>query len=415
MKIKSKSIEMVDVHSIVENPKNANRHSIEQIKRLEKLIEFQGFRNPLIVSKRTGFLVVGHGRLDAAKNLGMEKVPVIFQDFENEAQEYAYLVSDNEIARWSELDKQSVFDELENLQLEDIELLGIEDFSIPEVEIIEPQSDEDSIPEVTNHVTKKGDVWLLGNHRVMCGDSTMIDDFEKLMNGKKADMLFTDPPYGDGHAAMEVTNIQKQAEYRKKGIAFNASQKIKNDDDLEIMDEVAKNVSMFLKPETPKLVFFKWKKWEEVKEKWSVFGEPSSCCVWDRDEMAAAVFIFNPCHEFAFFWGSLAKKQNTSNLSNVWRCKKEKENRELHPTVKPVEICQNAIDAACVQNGLVIDPFGGSGSTLIACQNTGRTAHLMELDEKYCDVIVERFQKYTGKKAVLESSKKTFDELKGEK
>jgi len=127
--IKSKSIEMVDINSIIPNPKNANRHSVEQIKRLEKLITYQGFRNPLIVSKRTGFLIVGHGRLEAATNLGLTELPVIMQDFKDEAQEYSYLISDNEIAKWSELDKQAVHIELENLDIE-LDLLGIEDFTI---------------------------------------------------------------------------------------------------------------------------------------------------------------------------------------------------------------------------------------------------------------------------------------------
>jgi len=131
--IKSESITLVDIDSIIPNPKNANRHSIEQIKRLEKLITYQGFRNPLIVSNRTGFLIVGHGRLTAAQNLGIEKLPVIYQDFQDEAQEYAYLISDNEIARWAELDKQAVHIELENLDIE-LDLLGIEDFTIEKEE-----------------------------------------------------------------------------------------------------------------------------------------------------------------------------------------------------------------------------------------------------------------------------------------
>jgi ParB-like chromosome segregation protein Spo0J len=145
MDIKSKSIEMVDVDSIVPNPKNANRHSIEQLERLEKLIKFQGFRNPLIVSNRTGFLVVGHGRLEAAKNLGMKQLPVIKEDFESEAQEYAYLISDNEIARWAELDRQSVYDNLEVLDL-DIELLGIEDNL--EIKHLEPEDLSDKNKEI---------------------------------------------------------------------------------------------------------------------------------------------------------------------------------------------------------------------------------------------------------------------------
>jgi len=137
MKIKSEKIELVDVESIVPNPKNANQHSAEQIERLCKLIKYQGFRNPLIVSNRTGFLVVGHGRLEAAKKLGIKKLPVIKQDFENEAQEYAYLISDNEIARWAELDKEQVLNDLKEIELDDIELLGLEDFEIPEVDEVD--------------------------------------------------------------------------------------------------------------------------------------------------------------------------------------------------------------------------------------------------------------------------------------
>ena len=124
--IKSESITLVDIDSIIPNPKNANIHSIEQIKRLEKLITYQGFRNPLIVSNRTGFLIVGHGRLEAAINLGLEKLPVIYQDFKDEAQEYSYLISDNEIARWSELDKQAIFDLKDEIQFDDMEMLGLE-------------------------------------------------------------------------------------------------------------------------------------------------------------------------------------------------------------------------------------------------------------------------------------------------
>ena len=146
MEIKSKKIEMVETSKIVPNPKNANKHTTEQIQRLVKLIEYQGFRNPLIVSNRTGFLAVGHGRLEAAKIIGMEKVPVIYQDFENEAQEYAYLISDNEIARWAELDKELVIEELQKIELEDIELLGCEDNL--EIKTLEPEDLSDKNKEI---------------------------------------------------------------------------------------------------------------------------------------------------------------------------------------------------------------------------------------------------------------------------
>ena len=187
---------MVPIDQLVENPKNANIHSEEQIQRLAKIIDFQGFRVPLTVSNRSGFVMAGHGRIEAAKRLGMAELPVIFQDFDNEAQEYAYLVSDNEIARWAKLDVDKFGLDIQDFEI-DIELLGIEDYEAVEIEVLEPQCDEDDVPELKEDpVTKRGDVWLLGDHRLLCGDSTMIDDVEKLMNGEKADMVFTDPPYG---------------------------------------------------------------------------------------------------------------------------------------------------------------------------------------------------------------------------
>lgn len=159
MDIKSEKIEFLDIDKIIENPRNANRHSIEQIERLEKLIKYQGFRNPLIISKRTGFLIAGHGRLIASKNLGMKQVPVIYQDFENEAQEFAYLISDNEIARWAELDKQSLYDSLEEIKIPSIELLGIENFNIDEIKLDQPEIEGDI--EFTKEIDEKNDYIVL--------------------------------------------------------------------------------------------------------------------------------------------------------------------------------------------------------------------------------------------------------------
>jgi DNA modification methylase len=409
------NVEYVNIDALVPHPKNCHDHSDDQIDRLCSIIKYQSFRNPVTVQKGTNLIVCGHGRTIAAKKLGMEKVPVIYQEFESDAQLYAHLVADNAIGKdtWASLDLGKINMDILDLGPDlDIEMLGLKDFEVEPLDRLDPQTDEDAVPEVEHAITRRGDVWLLGNHRVMCGDSTMIDDVERLMNGEKADMVFTDPPYSDGHAAMGVNNIQKQKEIRAKGGSFDASLKIKNDDNLDIMPEVAANLDIISKPKAPKIVFFKWKKWEEIKEHWGVFGEPSSCCVWDRAEMAAATFIFNPCHEFAFFWGSLAAKKNTSAMSNVWRCKKERENKTLHPTVKPIEICENAIDGACEKRGLVADAFLGSGSTLIACEKTNRKCYGMELDEKYCDVIVKRWEEYTGSKATLESSGQTYLELK---
>lgn len=160
--IRSREIKMVSVDEIIPNPKNANKHSTEQIERLEKLIEYQGFRNPCIVSNRTGFLVVGHGRLMAAKNLGMKEIPVIFQDFKDEAQEYTYLVSDNEIARWAELDKESLYDSLGEIEIPSLDLLGIEDFNMDDLDLGEPEADPiDGDMDFSKEIGEKNDYVVL--------------------------------------------------------------------------------------------------------------------------------------------------------------------------------------------------------------------------------------------------------------
>ena len=177
MEIRSQSIELVSVNQLIPHPKNMNKHSEEQIMRLCKIIEYQGWRNPLIVQKGTNLIVAGHGRLLAAKHLNMEEVPVTYQEFESEEQLYACIVSDNAIASWAELDLGMINMEIENLGPDlDIDVLGIKDFVIEPLEKYDSEN-EDDVPELKEDpITKRGDVWILGNHRVMCGDSTMIDD-----------------------------------------------------------------------------------------------------------------------------------------------------------------------------------------------------------------------------------------------
>ena len=198
MEIKATDIIQVKVSELIPYEKNMNKHTPEQIDRLIKLIEYQGFRDALIVQKGTNIIAAGHGRWEAAKKMGLEKVPVTYQEFESEAQFYAFVVSHNAIAKdsWASLDLSAVNTEMLDLGPDfDISLLGIKDFVIEPIEKFEAQSDEDEVPEVVHPITRRGDIWLLGNHRLMCGDSTLIDDVEKLMNGEKADMVFTDPPY----------------------------------------------------------------------------------------------------------------------------------------------------------------------------------------------------------------------------
>ena len=414
--------ELVSVSKLVPNPKNANKHSPEQIERLAKIIDFQGQRSPIVVSKRSGFITKGHGRLMAMQKLGWENVAVDYQDYLSEAQEYADVIADNEIARWAELDKEMLNLEIKNLDI-DLDLLGILDFKIePLVEVLDPQTDEDEVPEVIHPITRRGDIWLLGNHRLCCGDSTMIDDVEKLMNGEKADMVFTDPPYG-----ISVKN--------KIG-------EIKNDDSLDVFRDCMPNLYSSLIENAHAYV---WCSSTLIPESGMIFKEyfelkniiPSL-----NTNLTTSIpkYHFRHNYEPCLFGAKGERSLGSSDRISVsdatkkdkrytgdgvlsvypaliveLKCSEPNNGSRLHPTMKKVDTICFYIDVSSSENQLILDLFLGSGSTLIACEKTNRKCFGMELDEKYCDVIINRWQNYTGKKATLELTGQTYEELKVER
>lgn len=400
--IQSKDIKIVDIDSLVFNPKNNNHHPKEQIERLAKLIQFQGFRNPVVVSNRTGFVVAGHGRVMAARQIGLKEVPVMYQDFDNEAQEYAYLTSDNAIASWAELDLSAVNTEMLDLGPDfDIDLLGIKDFVIEPIEKFEPQADEDDVPEVVHPITRRGDIWLLGNHRLMCGDSTMIDDVEKLMNGEKADMVFTDPPYGVDY----------------QGGAFSKRKKLDNDHKgTSIYAQVIPILCLNSKDKAPFYIWHAAGYADMASDLWDNDLEIRSQIIWNKNQaqFGALSAQYKQKHEPCFY---CYKKGNSpwwygpTNEVTVWDVDREKKN-EFHPTQKPIGLIERALKNSSIEKNIILDLFGGSGSTIIGSEKLIRTCFTMELDEKYCDVIINRWQNYTGKKATLESTGQTYEELK---
>ena len=395
MEIKSTNIELVSVDQLVPYEKNMNQHTDEQIDRLIKLIEYQGFRDPIIAQKGTNRVAAGHGRLVAAKKMGLEKVPVTYQEFESEDQFYAFVVSHNAIAKdsWASLDLSMVNAELENLGPIDIDLLGLKDFVVEPIEKLDPGCDEDEVPEVEHAITRRGDVWLLGEHRVMCGDSTMIDDVDKLMNGKKADAVYTDPPYG----------INLNTDNSKMHQGGNTYKKVANDDEdfdprfmLEYFNEC-------------KEVFL----WGfNYFANYLPSGTSHSFIVWDKSIKGQDGIMTS---DFELCWS----KNKHSNLiyRKFWKGYRANENGEkrVHPTQKPIEMFEWFAGKWLENCNLVSDLFLGSGSTLIACEKTNRKCYGMELDEHYCDVIVKRWEKYTGKTATLESTGQTYQELENER
>ena len=402
--------ELVSTHKLVGHPKNPNKHPDNQIDRLAKIIDYQGQRSPVVVCRDTGFIIVGHGRLEAMKKLGWDKVAVNYQTFKDDAQRYAHMTADNAIADWAALDLSQINTDMLDLGQElDLELLGIEDFVLEPIEKLDPGLvDEDDVPEVSDPITKRGDVWLLGDHRVMCGDSTMIDDVEKLMAGEKADMVFTDPPY---NVASDSKNYAKD-----KSKAMNDLANAEWDKDFDVIPPLVNAINSSKDSAT----YYVWTSQFLIQDIWNTLGEYcnfTSYIVWNKPNPMPSLSKRHPT------WNSELCAYGTRGTKRIVNFPKEghftsvrtvtKKSDGSHPTQKPLELIEPLIEFSSGVSQLVIDLFLGSGSTLIACQKTNRKCFGMELDEHYCDVIVNRWQNYTGKKAVLESNGKTYDELKG--
>lgn len=378
--------QLVPVKELKSHPKNRNEHPEDQIKRLAEILKYQGWRYPVKVSKLSGFVTAGHGRIEAAKLNGWKEVPVNFQDYESDEQEYADVQADNAIASWSELDLSAINSDLADLGPDfNIDLLGLKDFVLEPAEKLEPQCDEDEIPEFVEPLTKRGDIYQLGRHRLMCGDSTSIDDVEKLMAGEKADMVFTDPPYG----------VAYQSNMRTKSEKFDV---IEN-------DETFLTEWVNCLPTVSEGWVFVWTTWKVVR-KWIDICEPigklSNVIVWDKGGggIGDLEHTFATDYEIALVYNRGASITG-KRLGSVWSIGKDRAIEYVHPTQKPVELGVTALENCTRRNDRILDLFGGSGSTLIAAEKTQRRSFLMEMDPKYCDVIVARWEKFTGKKAEL--------------
>lgn len=400
MKIKCLYDALVPISELKLNPDNRNFHPKEQIERLAKILKYQGWRYPVKVSNLSGMVSSGHGRVESAILNGWDKVPVNYQDYDDSEQEYADSIADNAIASWSELNLSNIQMDVKGLSTTfNVEYLGMKDLSIIDPNKIDPQCDEDEVPDHVEPKTKLGDIYQLGNHRLMCGDSTCIDAVEKLMNGEKADMVFTDPPYG----------VSYQSNMRTKSDKF----------DVIANDETFLSEWVNVLPIVSDGWVFVWTTWK-VLDKWleitAPIGDLSNMIIWDKGGGGIGDLekTFSTDYEIAlvFHRGS---KITGKRLGSVWSVGKDRANEYVHPTQKPVELAQMALENCTNSNDAVLDLFGGSGSTLIACEKTNRKCFMSELDPHYCSIIIERWCKYTGKEAYLineDGSQTSWTEVK---
>ena len=382
-------IKNVPVEQLIPYVKNSRTHSDAQVAQIAASIKEFGWTNPILVDGENG-VIAGHGRLLAARKLGHKEVPVIELAHMTDSQKRAYVIADNQLAMNAGWDTAILSLELASLKEQGFEL-DVLGFDAKELDkLLEPEqvdglTDEDAVPEVpVEPKTKLGDIYQLGNHRLMCGDSTSIDAVEKLMDGQKADMVFTDPPYG----------VEYQSNMRKKSQKFDV---LANDDqflDIAPVIEVCSNGWVFV-----------WTSWK-VQTKWidlfSGFGYPTNIIIWHKPGGGIGDLkkTFSSDYEVALVWHRGAELCG-KRIGSVWTVNKDGASTYVHPTQKPVALAEEAIDKTTRNSDIVLDLFGGSGSTMIACEKANRQARLMELDPKYCDVIVKRWEDFTGKKAVL--------------
>jgi len=391
------NIEYVKRDQLIPYINNSRTHDNNQVKQIAGSIKEFGFTNPLLIDEQGG-IIAGHGRLMAADLLGIDEVPTITLKGLTEAQRKAYVIADNQLALNAGWDLDNLKVEIDRLtELDfDVDLLGFNDDFLSSLldEPTEGLTDEDAVPDAPeNPVTVEGDVWILGNHRLMCGDSTSIDAVDKLMDGNKADMVFTDPPYG----------VSYQSNMRTKSDKFDV---IKNDD-------VFLDVAPVIEACSVGWVFV-WTSWK-VLTKWIDlfygFGYPTNQVIWFKGGGGIGDLkkTFSSDYETALVWHRGAELTG-KRIGSVWKVDKDGASSYKHPTQKPVALPEEAIDKTTKVKNKVLDLFGGSGSTLIACEKTNRYCRMMELDPKYCDVIIKRWEEFTGKEAVLESTGKSYSE-----
>jgi DNA modification methylase len=377
------------VQDLIPYVNNSRTHSDEQVAQIAASIKEFGWTNPILIDGENG-IIAGHGRLMAARKLGHNEVPTIELKDLTEAQKKAYIIADNKLALNAGWDDDVLKLEIGALQELgfDIDLLGFnpdELNSLLEPEQVEGLTDEDEVPEIPEEPkTRLGDIYELGNHRLMCGDSTSIDAVEKLMDGDKADMVFTDPPYGYEYESNHQT---------KHSVLLN-------DDKLLDFAPVAYN-AMFENAAIYVCGSF------QTISRWidyiSQTFDYKNLIVWKKNNwsMGDLKGAFAGQHELIIFAHKGRVELLGKRDTDIWSF--DREPPKIHPTQKPIDLIEYALSK--VQSGRVLDLFGGSGSTMIACEKTNRKAYLMELDPKYCDVIIERWENYTGKKAKLLNNK----------
>ena len=390
--------------------RNARTHSEEQVAQIAASIAEFGFTNPILAGS-DGVIVAGHGRLAAAQKLGLDVVPVVVLDHLSPTQRRALVIADNRIAENAGWDEAMLRIEIAALLDDDFDLslTGFDGDALAELmagdeSAAEGETDDDAVPEVSETpISRPGDVWLLGGHRLLCGDSTVAESYDRVLDGDPVDMVFTDPPYNVNYAN-------------------SAKDKMRGKDRAILNDNLGDGFYDFLLAAlTPTIAHCRGGIYvamssSELDVLQAAFraagGKWSTFIIWAKNTFTLGRADYQRQYEpILYGWPEGAQRHwcGDRDQGDVWNIKKPQKN-DLHPTMKPVELVERAIRNSSRPGNVVLDPFGGSGTTLIAAEKSGRLARLIELDPKYVDVIVRRWQDWTGKQATRESDGALFDD-----
>jgi DNA modification methylase len=399
--------------------KNNPRINVDAVNVVKKSLKEFGFQQPLVIDKDNK-IVVGHTRLLAAKELGLKTVPCVVANDLSDEQIKAYRIMDNKSSEYASWNYGLLTKEVTDL-LEadyDLNLTGFDEFELKDLGIDidlgfaeQPLTSEDDAPAIEeNPITVLNDIWQLGNHKLICGDSTELNTINLLMESQKADLIFTDPPYGisfGGGRAKGTT--EKGDKVKAHGMIINDD--LRDDDLSNLLKDALSNSKMFAKEEAPCYVCFNYKNFVNFEESFEEAGfKVDSLIVWDKRSIGLGMSNYRPQHEFIFYCKG-GQWFGSKNQSDLWSMSRGNTSAYVHPTQKPVELISKALENSSKKGDIVIDVFGGSGSTVIACELHNRKAMIVDLDPKYCDVIIKRWQNYTGKDAIHLETNKTYNEL----
>ena len=391
-------IENADINTIKPYENNPRKLKDSAIEKVAMSLKEYGFRQPIVVDKDR-IIVVGHTRYRASKKLGFKEVPITIADNLTPEQINAYRIADNRTAEESEWDSELLKMEIKDLEAKDfkLDLLGFNEDQLNDMLFEEKQglTDEDEVPEAPEEpISKLGDIWKLGKHKLICGDSTILNNYEKLFSENKADLLMTDPPY----------NVDYEGKTKDKLTIQNDS---KNDDDfLQFLTDAFNNCAIHLKLGCSFYIFHS--DWYGLEFRQSIKNsdlELKQNLIWAKNSMVMGRQDYQWQHEPCLYgWKRGASHSWFSDRKQTTIIKYDRPSKsKLHPTMKPVGLVEYLIKNSSKQEDIVLDPFLGSGTTLIACEKQSRICFGIELEPKYCDVIIKRWENFTGKKAELEN------------